>query len=717
MIDTYFGANLLDYYNVKVFLFSGIEKNPHTPINLVINDERVVKLDIKKQVFLNGISLYTCYFNEGFKLGNSYKISIENYGKCGVRVDDLTLTSEFDEEYRYQGEDLGVTYTKERTTFKLWAPLASKVKLFLRKDSNSSYNIYLLNREEKGVYSLTLDGDFDNYRYIYEVTNNEIPALTTDPYGKGSTANGKENVVIDFDKIKIDMNSSKLSKLNSYLDSIIYEVNVRDFTIDPSTDIEHKGKFLGFIEENRKTRKGNPAGLDYLKELGVTHVQLLPIYDFQTTDELNPDTTYNWGYDPQQYFAVEGSFSTNPEDGYSRIVELKKMVSKLHENNIRVIMDVVFNHVYNGEFSSFEKVVPNYYFRKKKNGTLCTGSGCGNDFASEKYMARKLILDCCKFWVDEYDLDGFRFDLMGLLDVRTMNFIVKECQKIKPDFMIYGEGWDMNTELNSDQKASILNSFKTPEIGFFNDTYRDTLKGPNGVDKLNFGGYLTGNLSYIEGFKFCYLSSSLDFVYPRRFLNPSQSINYVECHDNFTIFDKVSSIFGKHDLNKVLETIKMINGVILLSQGVPFFHMGQEIGLTKYYDDNPYNKGDKYNSFKYDVLDERMCMFTYLKSMINFKKTLFDNTYKTSEEIGKNIFFKNLDNNLLQIDIKTKNDHDYVIIINPTDSKFTHQFDDYYLMVCSNSGYLKNSDLYSKTAIILPHSLFVFEKKEELLDA
>ena len=714
MIDNYFGANLIDYNTVKVALFSPIQKPDSTPINLSINDEKVVCLEIKKQVFLNGISMYTCTYKDGFKLGNSYKLSIENYGVANLDVSEAINFPGFDDDYYYPNDDLGVTYSKEETTFKIWAPLASKVELLIRKDFDSPYVGHYLKREDKGVYSLTLKGDYDSFHYVYLVTNNEIPTLTTDPYAKASTANGKENVVVDFEKTKIDMHEEKLPNYKSYLDTIIYELDIRDFTIDENTDIVHKGQYLGLTEEGRKTKAGNPAGLDYLSSLGITHVQILPMYDFKTIDELHPLDSYNWGYDPQQYFVPEGSYSTDPNDAYARIIECKKMISALHSKGIKVNMDVVYNHVYEGLYSSFENVVPGYFFRKRKDGTLCNGTGCGNDVDSERLMVKKLIVDCCKYWTEEFGIDGLRFDLMGILDVNTMNRIDKVCREIKPDFMIYGEGWDMNTELKSEKKASILNSFKMENIAFFNDTYRDTLKGPNGIDKLKSGGYFTGNLSYVEGFKFAYLSSSANFVYPARFKNAAQSINYVECHDNYTLFDKVSSIYGKDQERKVLDIIKQINGTILLSFGVPFFHAGQEIGLTKYYEDNTYNMGDHYNKFRRNVLDERLDMLAYFKSMIDFRKNVFKISEENPEKILKMISFSNLNDNILSISIKTLDNKEFMITFNPTDNRVTNVFDDYYLLVCGQAGYLKGSDLYIKTSPIEPHCNYVFLKKEAI---
>lgn len=713
MINTYFSANLIDYKTISVSLFSEIQKNDNVPINIIINNEKVKKLEIKKQVFLNNIALYTCELKEGFILGNSYKVSIENYGIAPLNVSEAVNFPSFDDDYFYGGDDLGVTYSKTKTTFKLWAPLASDVVVLIKKDLNGEFIGFKAKREEKGVYSLTLEGDYESYLYLYKVTNNELTSITTDPYAKASIANGKANVIIDFNKTKIEMYEKDLPIYKSYLDTVIYELDVRDFTIDEHTNIENKGKYLGLTEENRITKNGNKAGLDYLSDLGITHVQILPIYDFKTIDEENPLESYNWGYDPQQYFVPEGSYASNPNDGYNRIIECKKMIAALHKKGIKVNMDVVYNHVYEGLFSAFEKVVPNYYFRKRKNGMLCNGSGCGNDIDSSRLMVRKLIVDCCKYWCEEYGIDGLRFDLMGLIDIDTISRVLKVCREIKPDFMVYGEGWDMNTELASDKKSSILNSFKIEEVAFFNDTFRDVLKGQNGEDKLKNGGYFTGSSNYIEGFKFCFLGSSVNFVYPPRFKNAAQSLNYVECHDNFTLFDKVSSIYGKDNEEKTLHIIKEINAAILLSFGIPFFHAGQEIGLSKEYIDNSYNKGDRYNKFKWDILDQRLDMAIYLKSLIKFRKEVYKINVEDPKKIGEMNSFINLDNDALLCKINNLDNNEFIIIFNPSDERILTTLDDYYVLCVGRAGYLENSKIFMKTATVEPHDINVFIKKGE----
>ena len=713
MINTYFGARIKDSHTINVAIFSDYHKPDDSPINLFINDTIVEKLTISRQSYFNGLVIFECKTKDPLTLGNNYTVVIKDFGIAPLNMEDFLNFPNFNKEFTYNGDDLGFNYSKESTTFKIWAPLASGVYILIRKNKSESFKSYSLTRGEKGVYSITLDGDYDGYCYRYRVINNGISIITTDPYAKASSANGKDSCVIDFSKTNIDLNEDKLPKLRNENDAIIYELNVRDFTIHPNTDIENKGKYLGLAEKNRKTCQNNPCGLDYLKWLGITHVQVLPIYDFKTVDELNPDKSYNWGYDPQQYFVPEGSYSLEPDNPYSRIIELKKMVAALHKEGIKVNMDVVFNHVYEEQFSVFQRVVPGYYFRKRRNGTLCNGSFCGNDLDTKKPMVRKMIVDACKYWMKEFGIDGYRFDLMGIIDVETMKEVVKECRLIKPDCMIYGEGWDMNTELPSTEKTTIYNSFKVPEIGFFNDVYRDIVRGKN---EGNEAGYCLGNVNYREGFKFAFQGSVVDYCYQPRFLSANQSINYVECHDNRTLYDRIKACYGDNRDEDILETVKLINGVIALSYGVSFYHAGQEIGLTKFGVDNSYNKGDKYNQFDWSVLDKRFELAKYFQTLISFKKELLKSNKYLKEEISKNISFENLENGGLIIKIQDFNENyeHALLCINPTFNKLHIQLDDYHNVVLASAGANLKSTIYIKNVILGPHELNVFVKERKI---
>lgn len=559
-------------------------------------------------------------------------------------------------------------------------------------------------------------GNYDGAYYNYIVENSGVSKLTIDPYAKGSTANGTSSVVINFKKVKLDLEEDDLPVTKNYTDAVIYETHVRDFTIDDNTNIKNKGKFLGITEEKRTTNGGNPAGLDYLKYLGITHVQFLPLHDYKTVDELNPDLKYNWGYDPWQYFVPEGSFASELENPYSRIIDLKKMVKALHHNGIKVTADVVFNHVYNYQFHPFEDVVPNYYFRKNANGTASNGSFCGDDLASERKMVAKLIVDACIYWVKEFGIDGYRFDLMGIIDKHTMNRVYRECVAIKPDFMIYGEGWNMPTALDNSIKTTMDNALSLPKMSFFNDAFRDITKGATSESEFYKRGYLTGDLSFAEGFKFAFMGSCINYIFPKKFINANQSINYVECHDNGTLYDKIVAC-GYEEEKDILRILKLINAVILFSFGVPFFHMGQEIGLSKNMHQNTYNKGDKYNKMRWNIVDERFEYVTFLSSLIKYRKTHeflreFDTTI-----IDKSIDIVNLKNNVLKITylngMVNGVNKKIVLIINPTNEVFYYSNNNIINFIAGDGGYLENSTYKMKTLMVTPNSFDLFYEEEE----
>lgn len=716
MKNTVWNAKLIDENLIRVTIFSNISKPNNTAISLVKDDSEISQLTIIKSNNMPGIVVYDLKPAYKITFGHRYNIVIESFGTVALDVNDMSLSDSFDEEYYYDGDDLGATFYPAYTSFVLWAPLAASVVLKVSKDHGKTWHLYEMIREPKGIYRLELDGNYDGAYYNYIVENSGVSKLTIDPYAKGSTANGTSSVVINFKKVKLDLEEDDLPVTKNYTDAVIYETHVRDFTIDDNTNIKNKGKFLGITEEKRTTNGGNPAGLDYLKYLGITHVQFLPLYDYKTVDELNPDLKYNWGYDPWQYFVPEGSFASELENPYSRIIDLKKMVKALHHNGIKVTADVVFNHVYNYQFHPFEDIVPNYYFRKNANGTASNGSFCGDDLASERKMVAKLIVDACIYWVKEFGIDGYRFDLMGIIDKHTMNRIYRECVAIKPDFMIYGEGWNMPTALDNSIKTTMDNALSLPKMSFFNDAFRDITKGATSESEFYKRGYLTGDLSFAEGFKFAFMGSCINYIFPKKFINANQSINYVECHDNGTLYDKIVAC-GYEEEKDILRILKLINAVILFSFGVPFFHMGQEIGLSKNMHQNTYNKGDKYNKMRWNIVDERFEYVTFLSSLIKYRKTHeflreFDTTI-----IDKSIDIVNLKNNVLKITylngMVNGVNKKIVLIINPTNEVFYYSNNNIINFIAGDGGYLENSTYKMKTLMVTPNSFDLFYEEEE----
>ena len=394
---------------------------------------------------------------------------------------------------------------------------------------------------------------------------------------------------------------------------MIYELHIRDFTIDPAIKNPLKGKFLGLLE-NCKTPDGHSTGLEYLKELGVTHIQLQPIYDFGSVDELNPDTLYNWGYDPVQYNIPEGWYSTDPNDPYKRINELRQLIDEIHHAGMRVTMDVVYNHVYDVDTFPFNKLVPGYFFRYDERGILTNVSGCGNDVASEKRMAHKFILDSIRYWVRNFNLDGFRFDLMGLLDVDTINEAVMIMKNADPNGIVYGEGWNMPSNIPDEMRANMNNYMLMPNVGFFNDKFRDLLKGSQWNKTLGFAA--GGKTSYLD-ILYLVTGSSIDNYL---FDSPNQSINYVECHDNYTFRDFVSKVAPEMSEEVVKDYAKLALSMVLISQGVPFIHAGQEFFRSKQGVENSYNSPDDINTVYWSLADENWDMVEMVKDLISIRK-------------------------------------------------------------------------------------------------
>ena len=404
------------------------------------------------------------YLTTIYEFGVEHVLFYKNDHYCPVTIGKVVRTSDFDEYYYYDGEDLGANYQKEATTFRLWAPTACSVRLVLYEDwhdvNGQEISMY---RKSKGIWALTINKNIDGFYYTYKVLVNGNFNEVVDPYVKTVSINGEKGMIINLQSTEPEKWYPR-PQLSHFADAIIYEAHVRDFSIYPKSGITNKGKYLGISEANTIGPKGTKTGLDYLVDLGITHLELLPLNDFGSVDESKVDVEYNWGYDPIHYFAPEGSYATDPYEGKNRVKELKTMISCLHQRGIRIIIDVVFNHVFIIEESQFEKIVPGYYFRFYKDGTLANGTGVGNDIASERRMVRKFIVDCVTYWAKEYQVDGFRFDLMGILDIETMNTIRNELNKIDQTILMLGEGWNMNTPLPHQQKAMLENTMKIPGI-------------------------------------------------------------------------------------------------------------------------------------------------------------------------------------------------------------------------------------------------------------
>ena len=643
--------------------------------------------------------------------GEEYSIADAHYLTAPIQFRYIVRTKEFDEKFAYDGDDLGPTYTKEYSSFKVWAPTASFVVLELEKDGN--YEYIPLKIQDKGIWYGKIEGDYEGYSYIYVVKVNGKINRALDPYAYSSTPNHNRSVIVDLNKTNVENFSHCLPSFTNNVDAIVYEMHVRDFSVHENSGMANKGKFAAFLEEDTKTEKGLKSGISYLEDLGVTHIQLLPIYDFGSVDEENQFVYYNWGYDPMQYNVPEGSYATNVRDPYSRIIECKQMIQALHKHGMRVNMDVVYNHMFTRDDSSFENIVPYYYFRIGEHGEISNGSFCGNDFDSTRAMAHKFIVDSCLRWVNFYDVDGFRFDLMGIIDYQTMNKIHEECCKIKPHFMIYGEGWNMPTLLPDYLKATQLNNAKMPNIGHFSDRYRDVLKGSTNTDEIAHKGYLTGSLKNLHLVEDVLLGSCFERHLGYNYLSPNQVINYVECHDNATVYDKMLACCSKESEEIRKKRQRLILGVILMSQGVPFFHAGQEFCGTKNGHHNSYMAPDSINNLDWTLMEKNHDIVEYFKDMIKLRKQYSCLRLNTPQEIKDlaSVSFENDGITVYRLNCEKDSDEfkELVIIINPNNKVVSYSLNNYYRILANESG-LVNIPLYGNNLMVNPCSLLVLAR-------
>ncbi|KFN03131.1 type I pullulanase [Bacillus clarus] len=572
-------------------------------------------IPIAHTITLPNATKYECFIEEPLDVGKYYTVRDERNEETDLQIGAVIRTANFDEKYYYAGADLGAFYKKEETIFKVWAPTARLAKVRVYK-SDKEYTDYEMYREENGVWSHILNGDLDGAQYTFLVCINLIWNEAVDPYAKSVSINGKYGIVINPEKTYVKQQNT-LPTLEAVTDAILYEVHIRDATIHPNSGVKQKGMYMGLTEEGTKQGHGTLTALSHIKDLGVTHVELLPLHHFAGVDERNPFATYNWGYNPLYYNVPTGVYATVPSNPYNRILECKQLIEKFHEHGIRVIVDVVYNHVYERETSSFEKLVPGYYFRHGEDGMPSNGTGVGNDIASERKMMRKFITESILYWLTEYNVDGFRFDLMGILDVETMNDIEKEVRKVKRDALLLGEGWDLQTPIPREEKAMLLNAGKMPHIAQFNDQFRDGIKGSTfDITKQGFafGGHVDQkHLQYV-------LAGSLSSMKDKGlFLEPSQSVNYVECHDNMTMWDKL--VCSNQEVEDVLKKRhRLATAMVIFSQGIPFLHAGQEFYRSKKGNENSYNAPDEINQIDWNQKEKEMETVDYIKGLIAIRK-------------------------------------------------------------------------------------------------
>lgn len=628
------------------------------------NDSELKELTIdsvKKGKFYNN---YTIYLEKELELGVEYEIVIDRALKTTLDIEDVIQSASFDKEYYYDGP-LGSFYTKEESSFYVWAPTASTVKVDLITKDNESIT-KTMERTEKGVFTTTIEGDLDQASYVYLVKTSGKYNEALDPYAYSSTPNSKRSVIIDLEKISEPIDKSKLDTLDSFTDYIIYETSIRDFTVF-ADEIKDKAKFLGIAESGVKTPAGNSCGLDYLEELAITHVQIMPFYDFGSILEEHQMLSYNWGYDPVNYNVAEGSYCTDVYDPYKRVLEVKKMIQAINNKGIRVNMDVVYNHMFDITTSMFHNIVPKYYFRYGSNGKPSNGSFCGNDIESTHLMVRRFIIDSIKRWVTLYGVDGFRFDLMGIHDVDTMNEIRSELNSIDPSIIVYGEGWHMPSTLDDGLKASIVNQAKVADIAMFNDRFRDVLKGPHS-DLLE-EGFLCGNKEKSDIAASCYSGTTLPYKDVEAYmLKPTTTVNYASCHDNYTIYDQYMIKYKKEKKVKELITFNLMN--LLITQGIIFIHSGSEFFRTKLGEENSYNSSDEANHIDWNLRDKYKDHIDLIKEIIKIRKSFKGYRLDTVEDIKKYTNVEVIKPGVIEYTIQYEGET-YKHIINATKKAFT----------------------------------------------
>lgn len=611
--------------------------------NLPLSHYKITKNgNVIKEENLNGNKGVHAYFEAGEEPDITAKYEIEvTFAETGNKISAspsnnvLYQMKSFNDKYYYDGE-LGAIYTTNETTFKVWSPVSNRIVLRIyesgtpvsvdaERGNDSVLETVEMTKGEKGVFSATVSGDLEGKYYTYEVFNALNDGVeVVDPYAKSAGVNGLRGMIVDFSKTNPEgWNETNINDIPTTA-LTVYETHVADVTSSSSWNgsAENSKKYLGLIEEGTKYKNTISTGFDHIKELGVNAVQLLPIFD-QANDEINVE--FNWGYNPANYNVLEGSYSSNPYDGYARIREFKQVVQKYTQNGINIIMDVVYNHVNGVKGSNFDVLMPGYYFRYDGTGTLTNGSGCGNETASENKMVQKFILDSTEFLAREYKLGGFRFDLMGLHDVETMNKVSKNLKEnVNQTISVYGEPWTGGTSgiSHSVTPATQLNANSLVGVGQFNDQMRDALiKG--GLSAASEKGWITsvgapgsGDVDrVIAGLKGITAGTT-------QIKDPEKSVNYVTCHDNFTLYDRIKAA-GINDEVTIRKMAMLANSVVFTAEGTTFMLAGEEMLRTKGGDSNSYKSSYEVNALDYSKLEEPeiMQMFENYKKLIEYKKS------------------------------------------------------------------------------------------------
>lgn len=587
---------------------------------------------------------------------------------------------------------LGMIYEKDKTIFRVWSPVKDKIELILYRDRDlKEKEIYKMEKLKDGVHQLELPGDHKGKFYNYLI--DEIDEVT-DPYSISSAINSKASAIIDLEDTNPEgFKEHKIIGDRTLSTPIIYEAHIKDFTGRKNSGVKNRGKYLGFIEEDRYYIENETCyeeiktGLDHLKELGVSHIHLMPVYDFITVDEepqeFLKDENYNWGYDPELYNVPEGSYSSDPYDPVNRIKELKTLIMKLHENGFKVVLDVVYNHTYKSLDSNLNIIMPGYYHRMTLENEFSNGTGTGNEIDSQMPMARKLIIDSLVYWLEEYKLDGFRFDLLGLIDIETTKIIVETLKAKKPDILIYGEPWPAGRSTLSFEDMSLKGSQRSLGFAYFNDDFRNALKGDSNG---NYPGFAQGNIKYKWDVELG-IVGSIDYNGSHKGFtdSPWESINYLNSHDDLIFFDKIERVFpniNKYDSERLN---RFAFSILFTAQGIPFITSGNEFLRTKSGISNTYRSPLSINAIDWKLKKENIHFFRYFKDLIRLRQENPEFSLKTGKEINEKLRFMNFEEDKNIIVYAIKKEESYLFIVHNGKYKET------YMDIEAIINFLKNS--------------------------
>lgn len=628
-IDSYSIANI---YIIKDF-YHGDSKTFH------LKDEKgqLVPLTILNREDYGDHIHYTCSIDEEIEVGRDYLLYEEHAQFCPAIYGHIVKTSEFADRYVQLDETYGCNYTPKQTTFTTWSPVAVWMEVVLHTPEGD--RVIPMERQERGVWKATIKEDLLGQLYTYRFKVNGRIQECLDPWNPFTGINTSVSQVNSFEALNLP-EKVVLPAMEQDTDAIVYEASIRDMSAQKNSGFTHPRTFEAFTEEN-DTTTAQQTGLSYLKTLGVSHIQLMPVFDFGSVDEQYPSVYYNWGYDPMQYRSFEGTYSTDPYNPAKRIVEFAQLVTNLHKAGLKVNLDLVYNHVWKREDFALDQLVPDYFFLMDSMGNYSNGSYCGNDIDTRPAMSRKYLLDTTKMLVDVFDVDGFRFDLMGVLDYTLVNAIAEYAKSKKPDFMVYGEGWDMPSYVPSELRASQNNQHKMPLVGQFSDRFREVIRGSN--DWLNEAGYSNGNLDRLQEARQVVAAS----VFENRYDAPFKAINYVECHDNHTMWDKNRVACQGQPRSIRMKRQNLATAMVLLSQGIPFIHSGQEFGRTKQNLGNTYNRSDNYNMIDYHRRDEMEPVVETFRELVQLRKTHPSFRLDTNEKIRQNVQTDTIDDKVL----------------------------------------------------------------------